>query len=343
MRAMAVVDYGSPLEPMELAEPAVPEGSVLVRILTCGVCYSDVKTARGHMAYSDILSLPHVPGHEICGEVVETSPDAGLEAGDLVVVYHYWPCGRCAYCRKGQEQLCNALEAWAGFTDPGGFEEFLAVPPDRLLRVPDGIPPEQAAPATCASGTGYRAVVTRGQVQPGETAVILGVGGVGLHALQIARAAGARALAIDIDQRKLDAAAELGATGVAMAGEEALALVNDHTSGLGADVLINTVGHGDALHEATQMVRRGGRVIGVGYTVGGFARVQTDLFVLNEINFIGSRYVTRGELERVLSLIADGQLKPVVDDVLPLEEANEAMERLERGEVVGRTVLRVAE
>jgi len=342
MRAMAVTDYAAPLQLIDLPDPQAPAGSVLVRVLACGVCYSDLKTARGHMAYSATLKLPHVPGHEISGEVVEADPETGFQAGDRVVVYHYWPCGRCTYCRMGRENLCIALKGWTGFTSPGGFQEFLAVPADRLLRIPDGITPEQAAPATCATGTGYRAVVTQGRVRPGETVVVLGVGGVGLQALQIARAAGARALAVDIDSRKLEKAKQMGAAGAALAGEEAVSLVHDCTSGFGADLVISTVGNDESLNQATRLARRGGRVVGVGYTVGRFARIQLDLFVLHEIEFIGSRYALRDEMERVLTLFAEGKVQPVIDDVLPLEAANEALERLERGEVVGRTVLRVA-
>lgn len=341
MRAMAITDYTAPLQLIELPEPEVRPGLVLIRILACGVCYSDLKTARGHMPYSPTLTLPHVPGHEISGEVVEAGPETGFQAGERVVVYHYWSCGRCAYCRRGWENLCIALEGWAGFTTPGGFEEFLAVPADRLLHVPEGITPEQAAPASCASGTGYRAVVTRGRVQPGETVLVLGVGGVGLQALQIAQVAGARVLAVDIDPLKLEKAEQLGATGVALASADAEVLVRDHTAGLGVDVVVDTVGREETLHQATRFVRRRGRVVGVGYTVGGFSRIPTDVFVLHEIEFIGSRYAQMYELERVLNLFAEGAVQPIIYDVLPLEAANKALERLERGEVIGRTVLRI--
>lgn len=341
MKAMAVVAYDQPLQLLDLPVPEVGAGEVLVRVLACGVCYSDVKTARGKMAFSPTLPLPHVPGHEIAAEVVQAAPETGFQPGDRVVVYNYWPCGQCAYCRQGRENLCLSLRGWVGFTSPGGMEEYLSVPADRLLPLPPGIRPEEAATLSCASGTGYRAVV-RGRVEPGETVVILGVGGVGIHALQVARAAGARVLAVDVDERKLAKAREMGATDTApaQAGE---ALVKDHTGGLGADAVIVTAGHEEALVQATRLVRRGGRVVGVGYTVGRHFPIPADPFVLHEIEYIGSRYVLRHELERVLRLVADGLLKPVVDSVLPLEGANEALERLERGEVIGRVVLRVAE
>lgn len=343
MRAMAVVDYGSPLQLLDLPEPRPREGQVLVRVLTCGVCYSDVKTSRGHMPFSKDLRLPHVPGHEICGEVVEAGPETGFEKGQKVVVYNYWSCGRCAHCRMGDENLCLNLQGWVGFISHGGFEEYLAVPADRLLSLPEGVSPEAAATVSCALGTAYRAVTTRGRVRAGESLLVLGAGGVGLQAIQVAKAAGARVLAVDIDERKLDVAREMGAEAVALAGEAADALVADFTAGVGVDVVIEAAGHPQALDQSARWVRRGGRVVGVGYRVGEKAPVPSEVFVLHEIEYIGSRYVQRHELARALHLVAAGKIRAVVDSVLPLEQANEALERLERGEVVGRVVLKVAD
>ncbi|RME50261.1 MAG: hypothetical protein D6796_03315 [Caldilineae bacterium] len=343
MRAMAVTDYQSPLELIELPRPVARPGFVVLRILTCGVCFSDYKTAKGLMPYSPTLTLPHVPGHEICGEVVEAGPETGWQIGDRVVAYHYWPCGRCPFCLRGLENLCIHLAGWTGFTHHGGFEEFLAVPADRLLRVPDNVPSEQAAPATCASGTAYRAVVSRGQVQAGETVVVIGSGGVGLQAIQFAQLAGARTLAVDIDARKLEAARQFGVAGAALGAEEARAWVEEATAGVGADLVINTVGHADAFALAAQLVRRAGRIVGVGYTAGQFAQFEMASLVLNEVAILGSRYALRHEMARVLNLFAEGKIRAVVDDVLPLEEANEAFRRLAEGEVVGRTVLRIGQ
>jgi D-arabinose 1-dehydrogenase-like Zn-dependent alcohol dehydrogenase len=120
MKAMAVVDYARPLERIDLPVPEPGPGAVLVRILYCGVCYSDVKTATGRMPYSAELRLPHVPGHEIAGEVAAVGPGATLREGQRVVVYNYWGCGACRSCRAGEENLCLALRGWVGFTSPGG-------------------------------------------------------------------------------------------------------------------------------------------------------------------------------------------------------------------------------
>ncbi len=115
---MAVRDYADPLEPIELPEPVLRPGHALLEILTCGVCFTDLKTARGRMPFSDRLALPHIPGHEICARVVRSDPPA-LDPGTVVVVYHLWPCRRCGRCRAGLEQLCQNPQGWTGFTTPG--------------------------------------------------------------------------------------------------------------------------------------------------------------------------------------------------------------------------------
>ncbi|HSJ53183.1 MAG TPA: alcohol dehydrogenase catalytic domain-containing protein, partial [Anaerolineae bacterium] len=149
MRAMAVVDYATPLQLLELEQPQVRPGYVLVRVLACGVCYTDVKISRGRMTWSSRIKLPHVPGHEISAVVEEAGPETGFAAGERVVVYNYWACGRCPACLIGRETLCENLEGWSGFATPGGFQEFLLVRADRLIRVPEGIDAEQACAASC--------------------------------------------------------------------------------------------------------------------------------------------------------------------------------------------------
>jgi alcohol dehydrogenase len=328
MRAMVVSGYEAPLEPADLAEPVMRPGTARLEILTCGVCFSDVKTARGKMPFSADLALPHVCGHEICARVLETDPAGALEPGTRVVVYHVWPCRRCDRCRAGVEQLCRQPEAWAGFSHPGGFQEQLVAPLDRLTVVPDGIDSVHAAPLTCALGTAYRAVLTRGGVTAGTIVVVIGLGGVGIHALQIAHAAGARATGTDVSDRALDVARGLG-------------LLVDEPP-LEVDVVIDTVGTPATIARAERLVRPGGRIVAVGYGVDRSIELPSARAVLEEIELVGSRYVARDELERAIRLVADGRVQTVVDRVLPLERANEAFAALEAGEVVGRVVLDVA-
>jgi alcohol dehydrogenase len=339
---MAVTGYGDPLEEIQVPEPDLPPGHALLEILACGVCFSDVKTSRGLMPFSADLTLPHIPGHEIFGRVLTTEPVGLLEEGARSVVYHYWPCGTCSPCRRGDETLCRQMVAWAGFTHPGGFTERIAVPVDRLVPIPDAIDQIHAAPMSCALGTAYRSVVTRGGVVAGMTAVIVGLGGVGIHAAQVSRASGARAIGFDVDEPTLESARGLDLDARRVDDEAAIADLLEETGGEGVDVVVDTVGHDDTLELARRLVRPGGRVVGVGYTPTSALTVPTPRFVLDEIDFVGSRYAHRDDLAKAVALVARGLVSPVVGLVRPLDEVNDVFAALEEGSVVGRAVLEVA-
>jgi 2-desacetyl-2-hydroxyethyl bacteriochlorophyllide A dehydrogenase len=342
MRAMVVTAYDAPLVARDLTAPELVRGHALLEVLTCGVCFSDIKIARGKMPFSPGLALPHVPGHEICARVLETDPAGAIEPGTMVVVHNVWPCRRCDRCRAGQENICRAPEVRAGFTEPGGFVERMVAPIDRLTPVPPGIDAVHAAPLTCALGTAYRSVLTRGGVTAGTRALVIGLGGVGIHALQIAHAAGARAAGIDRSERAVAAAAGLGLDARAAADPDLEPGLLAATAGDGFDVVIDTVGHADSIAQADRMVRPGGRIVAVGYALGEVLGLPAPRLVLDEVELVGSRYVLRDELERAIRLVADGRVQVVVDRVEPLEAANDAFAALEGGEVVGRVVLDVA-
>jgi D-arabinose 1-dehydrogenase-like Zn-dependent alcohol dehydrogenase len=339
---MAVTAYGAPLEACDLPAPKLVPGHALLEVLTCGVCYSDVKIARGKMPFSAGLALPHVPGHEICARVLDCDPPGALAQGTMVVVHNVWPCRRCDRCRAGEENICRRPEARAGFTEPGGFQEGLVAPLDRLTRVPPGIDAAHAAPLTCALGTAYRAVVTRGGVRAGVRIAVIGLGGVGIHALQIAHAAGARAVGLDRSARALAAARSLGLVARASDAPETVEALLAGTGGDGFDVVVDTVGGAATVAQADRLVRPGGRIVAVGYAVGESWAVPSARMVLDEVELVGSRYVLRDELERAIRMVADGRVHVVVDRVEPLEAVNDAFAALEAGDVVGRLVLDVA-
>jgi propanol-preferring alcohol dehydrogenase len=341
MRAMAITEYGAPLERIEVQEPQLRSGHALIEVLTCGVCYSDVKTARGQMPFSKELKLPHRPGHEICGKVLDTDPSGVLEPGTNVVVYHVWPCRGCSRCRAGEDNICVNPQAWVGFTHSGGFQDRLLVPLDRVVAIPDSIDPIQAAPMTCALGTAYRATVTRAGVAAGSHVVVIGLGGVGIHVLQIARAAGALAVGLDISERAVNVARGLGLDARRADDPDICGQLVAESGGEGVDVVIDTVGYEDTVQQADRLVRPGGRIVAVGYSSTNNFSLPSSRFVLEEIQLLGSRYVRLDELERAIMLVADGLVEIVVDSVKPLEAANEAFDSLEAGDVVGRVVLDV--
>ena len=341
MRGMAITEYGAPLERIEVPEPQLRSGHALIEVLTCGVCFSDVKTAHGQMPFSKELKLPHLPGHEICGQVLDTDPPGALEPGTNVVVYHVWPCQGCSRCRAGEDNLCVNPQAWVGFTHSGGFQDRLLVPLDRVVAVPDSIDPIRAAPMTCALGTAYRATVTRGGVAAGSRVVVIGLGGVGIHALQIARAAGALAVGLDTSQQAVNVARGLGLDARRADDPDTHSQLVAESGGEGVDVVIDTVGYESTVQQANRLVRPGGRIVAVGYSPTVNFSLPSPRFVLEEIQLLGSRYVKLDELERAIMLVADGRVEIVVDSVKPLEAANEAFDSLEAGDVVGRVVLDV--
>lgn len=335
--------FGAPLVAMELDPPEPRPGEVLVKVLACGLCRTDLKIVAGHMPFSPEQRLPHVPGHEVGAEVVATGPGAAVKIGTRVVVFNYWGCGQCSYCATGDENLCDRLRGWVGFTTPGGFQEYLVVPASHILPLPPTVTDVESAAMSCALGTGYHAVVTRAAVRAGEVIAVLGTGGVGLHALQFARAAGARTIAVDISEAKLEAARRVGADEAVTASAAATA-VRDATGGRGVDVVVDCVGTRAAAGQALALARKGGRVVQVGYTTdaGQYPFMPTDRIALSELSVIGSRYITRPELARAIDLVARGVIRPVISDVMDLSQANEALERVRADQAVGRIVLKVA-
>jgi D-arabinose 1-dehydrogenase-like Zn-dependent alcohol dehydrogenase len=212
----------------------------------------------------------------------------------------------------------------------------MVVPLDRLTPVPEGIDPAHAAPLTCALGTAYRATVTRGRVSAGMRVGVIGLGGVGIHALQIAHATGAQAVGFDLSDRAIAAARALGLDAGRADDADAVA------AAAGLDVVVDAVGHEATMTQAGALVRAGGRIVAVGYSAASSFVIPSPRFVLEEVEVVGSRYVRLDELQRAIQLVADGRVQIVVDAVEPFEQAGDALAALRDGAVVGRVVVDVA-
>ena len=183
MRAAVLEEFGTPLNIRQVEVPRIGPEEVLVRVRNCGVCGTDLKIKAGK---SGPAPLPMIMGHEAAGEVVEVAPGiAEFQPGDRVVVNFYIACGQCRYCRRGRDTLCDNLRQH-GFNTDGGYAEYMKTRAANLCKVPDHVPLEQACILADAVATPYHAVTERAQVGPGTTVALIGTGGVGLHALQMA-------------------------------------------------------------------------------------------------------------------------------------------------------------
>ncbi|MBV9598995.1 MAG: zinc-binding dehydrogenase [Chloroflexi bacterium] len=333
MRAVRLYGPGLPpcLERIPVPRPA--SGEALLRVLAAGVCHTELQLMDGTLNPG---VWPLTPGHEIVGEVVEGPADL---LGSRALVYYSRPCGECAFCLAGQEQVCPDAGPQPGLSTDGGFAELVRVAADCLVPLPAGLDPAEAAPLGCAAATALHALDGVAGVAAGETIVVYGVGGVGLALVQLGVLRGARVLAIGRSAAKLQLARELGAAEVvdAGAGDPVLTLAR-LTGGQGAHAVFELVGAQTTLLAGIDMLRRQGRLVLVGY---GSARLRINplKLVLRETRLLSSLGNTRAELVEVVRLAAEGALRVPIAGRYALEDAAAALAELRSGTVVGRAVV----
>jgi propanol-preferring alcohol dehydrogenase len=339
VRALVLEQFDGPFIAKDVPTPVIAPHEALVRVTHVGVCGTDVKIRANKMG---IGVIPLIMGHEIAGEVAEVgSAVRGFAPGDRVVVNFYVTCGRCRFCRAGRDTLCAEVRQH-GFSLDGGFAEYVVTPGVNLCAVPGTVPLEQACILGDAVATSYHAITRRAQVRPGSTVAIVGAGGVGLHALQIARLAGASVIAVDVSEARLDLARKLGADAVVDARSGPFhEAVRRLTDGQGADVVIELVGSAATLPSSYQSVRRAGRLVFVGYSPGVPLAAMPHELVRNELEIVGSRANTVQELQETMDLVARGRVTPIVDRVMPLADVEDAFEALRQGRPLGRNVLAI--
>jgi propanol-preferring alcohol dehydrogenase len=339
MRALVLEQFGGPFVPKDVPTPAIAPHEALVRVQNVGVCGTDVKIRANRMGLGVI---PLIMGHEIAGEVAEVGSEVrGFAPGDRVIVNFYVTCGRCQFCRVGRDTLCAEVRQH-GFSIDGGFAEYLKTPGVNLCKVPDHVPLEHACILGDAVATSYHAITKRAQVRPGTTLALVGVGGVGLHALQMAKMAGGWVIAVDVNDARLALARTLGADAVVDARSGPFhEAVRELTDGQGVDVVLEFVANQQTLPSSYLSVKRAGRLVFVGYAPGLPMSVMPHELVRNELEIVGSRANTKQELQETMDLVAGGRIKPIVDRVFPLTEIEEAFDALREGRPLGRNVLAI--
>ncbi len=339
MKAMVLEEFNSPLAMREVEVSPLEAGEVLLEVKACGLCQTDLKIVAGKIP-PPIIELPHIMGHEVAGIVARVGREVEyLREGDRAVAAVFITCGRCEACQRGEENLCDRLKR-LGFEAPGGYAQYLKVPARNLVPMDPAIPLEQAAVLPDAVATVYHAICHLGRVKAGDSVLIVGVGGLGVHALQIARLSGARVIAADIKQERLAFALELGADEVVDAGGgNPLEAVKELTGGRGVDRVVEIVGHPETLRWSLPCLRPGGLLILVGYAPGVPFPLDSMAMHYHEWKIMGSRCCTRIELRGVVELVKEGKLRPIVARTYPFEEANEALEQVRKGDIIGRAVL----
>jgi alcohol dehydrogenase, propanol-preferring len=332
-RAAVVHNFTSPLTVDQVPRPVLEPGQVLVKVEACGLCHTDIHAAHGDWPVKP--SPPFIPGHEGVGIVVELGPGVGeVAVGDRVAMpWLGYACGACDYCGSGRETLCLKQQN-TGYSFDGAFGEYACAYADYVVKVPEGIDPLDAAPLTCAGVTTYKAVKVAG-ARSSDLVAVFGVGGLGHLAIQYAAIAGARVIAVDLIDEKLELGRELGAEFTVNAARE------DPVKAIqalgGADQAIALAVSPRAFEQAYGSLRRGGTLVFVALPADNEVTLPIFETVLNGITIAGSIVGTRGDLREVFELHAAGRTK-VIRETRSLDQINESIADVEVGRVAARIV-----
>ncbi len=346
MRALVVRAPGPPsvlrLEDVPHRDPGRRE--VRIAVAACGVCFHDVVTRNG--IFRQGVAMPVIPGHEVAGVIEKLGADvAELGVGDRVATTtHSHVCGRCRFCRSGEETSCDEGVFLGDAGLNGGYAEYVCVDADAAVRLPDGIEFEGASIAACAIGTELNAIRDVGRVQIGERVLITGAGGgIGLHGIQIARLAGAFVIGVTTSAEKEAAIRMAGADEVIVVarGEDFSAAARRIAGGRGVDAVIDNVGSA-VFPSLRKSLAKAGRIVLVGQVNGDFVQVSLAQLFLRNTSLLSAKGVSRSQLVDVLDLVARGKIKPVISETFALANGAKAHDLVELGRSTGRVILRPA-
>ncbi len=334
MRAAVFHAAHRPLEVTEVGTPTPGPGQALIAVAGCGLCHTDL-----HYVDHGVETFkppPLILGHEAAGTVAALGPGTnGRAVGDRVLIPSVLSCGRCRFCRQGRENLCANLVMLGNNVD-GGYAEYVVAPASDLVPVPDSLPLERACVIADALSTPYHAVKQRGRVRMGDTVAVVGCGGVGLNLVQCAAVAGARVIAIDVNDQRLEIARALGAAEAINPRDTPRVdkAVRALTDG-GVDVAFEAIGTPKTIELAFGLLRKGGRLCVLGYSAEPVTLSAARLMYY-ELEVAGSLGCGAGEYPEIIALLVAGRLRlePIVSGTIPLADINEGLDRLRRGEGV---------
>jgi len=340
MKAMVLKEYNKDLVLEDRETPKPGSNEIVIKVASCGICGTDIKIVTGLLPH--IITLPRIPGHEIAGNVVEVGGDVkNVKVGDQGIAYFYRGCGDCEMCRTSRENICYSIKR-LGFELDGGFRQYIKLPAYNFCPFNGDLPLGEMAILPDAVATPYHALKRLGNVKIGQTVLIVGVGGLGVHALQIAKLIGAKIAAADLRDEAINKAESFGAELlVDPKWENPYEAIMEWTEGKGVDVVLEGVGKKETFEWSLPSLKRGGRLIIMGYDPINPLPVSPLQMHYNEWIIMGARLSTKQELIEVIRLVEQGDLKPVVAKTIPLEEINAGLEEVKRGENIGRIVLSI--
>ena len=330
MKAIRMVEPGKPLELQQIPIPAAGEDDVLVRVRAAGICHSDAHYRAGR---SGMGMLPITLGHEVAGEVEWVGAKVtSVKAGDRVCLHYNISCGDCYYCKAGNEQFCTTVKMIGHHVD-GGYAEYIAIPARNAVPLPDEISFEEGATLMCASATAFHAL-HRGRIKKGETVAVFGVGGLGLSAIQLAKALGAvEVYAVDIKQDKLELASEYGAIPVNGSRTDPVEEIRKLTGGKGVDVALEMIGLPVTMKQTIESLGVLGRAVIVGLSQVPLEIHPYQTLIGYEAEVIGSNDHLLQELPVLIDLARRSVLDTshVVSQRIPLdaEKINQRLDDLE--------------
>jgi D-arabinose 1-dehydrogenase-like Zn-dependent alcohol dehydrogenase len=347
-----LVEFGKPLEKRERELPEPAGAQVLVRIRRSGVCHSDVHIAEGFFDLGSEgkfrmtdrgMKLPMALGHEILGEVVAAGPDAFPDPEDSLIgktmMVHPWiGCGECRACTSGRENECTRMNPLGVLRD-GGYATHVLVDHPRWLVDVEGLDLDTVTPYSCSGLTVYNALLKAGTLNEGEWLAVMGAGGLGLNAVAIARAMGfEKIVSVDIDDRKLQAAAEVGADAVLNGGREDAIEELRKITGNQLLAVVDTVGAPSTARLAVHALIKMGRYVVVGL-YGGDLKMPLPWLPQKHLSILGSYVGNCNQLRELIEMVKTGKVKEIPVTSRPLSEASQTLEDLKEGRITGRVVL----
>jgi alcohol dehydrogenase len=342
MKAAVFEQFQSPLSIQDVKDPVTEVDGAVIAVRACGLCRSDW---HGWMGHDSDVRLPHVPGHELAGEIVAVGRDVRhWSIGQRVTVPFCCGCGICEQCTCGNQQICDNYTQ-PGFTHWGAFAEFVTIrhADVNLVLLPEEINYVTAASLGCRFSTSFRAVIVQGRIQPGDWVAVHGCGGVGLSAVMIAAAVGARVIAVDIRRERLESAERCGASVVINAADtDPIAAIRDMSHG-GAHVSLDTLGSRTTCWNSVKCLRKRGRHVQVGLMLGSAADPPLPMsdVIANELEIIGSHGMQAFAFSRMLRMVSSGTLRPdlLISNHVTLTQAAALLPKMNEFPGNGMTVI----